>query len=346
MQSKWKRKLRMEESVIPPTYIKAHKRKGYHLFGKNLATYKPCHYWKKAISDRVFCYKYWFYGIPPSHRCIQWSPMIDCNEACQFCWRVHRTDVGLPPFRKKQLQRIDWPEPEKLMRDLTGIFRNTLRGFHPEHREKTEDDLWEDAMQNPPHLAISLTGEPLMYPYLGEVIRIAKERGMSSFVVTNGTFPKKMETLDTLPTQIYITVAGSEYDTWAELTNPVWNPRSQWEKLNESLNLLTSLNTRTVIRITAVKGVNMDPEGYARLITTSEPNFVSIKGFSHIGGARKRLRKENQPSMDELGQFAENLAEKTGYKIEEKVKRGRAILLGDTEEERIITEREYSNVKR
>ncbi|HDM36274.1 MAG TPA: 4-demethylwyosine synthase TYW1, partial [Candidatus Syntrophoarchaeum butanivorans] len=33
-----------------------------------------------------FCYKGRFYGVA-SHRCIQMTPTILCNQACIHCWR-------------------------------------------------------------------------------------------------------------------------------------------------------------------------------------------------------------------------------------------------------------------
>ncbi|NIQ04353.1 MAG: 4-demethylwyosine synthase TYW1, partial [Candidatus Korarchaeota archaeon] len=197
------------------------------------------------------------------------------------------------------------------------------------------------------HLATSLTGEPLMYPYIGELMEIAKHRDMTTFIVSNGTFPERIERMGTLPTQFYLTLAGPDYRTWAQATNPLWNPRKQWEQLNESLELLPTLNTRTVVRITAIKNMNMrSPSKYARLIEKAEPNFISVKGYSHIGGARKRLNEENQPNMKQVEHFAGELSNETGWKIEEKVERGRAVLLWDEQRERMIEERKYPSAKR
>lgn len=256
---------------------------------------------------------------------------------------MHRKDLELPPFKKDEMKTIDWSPPAKLMEELMKVYKGTHRGFAPEYRRKTERDLWQDAIKRPLHLAISLTGEPLMYPYIDEVVRLAKKRDMTTFIVSNGTFPQRIEKMRELPTQLYITLAGPEYQTWAQATNPLWNAREQWKKLNESLSLLPSLNTRTVIRITAIKRLNMNsPQKYAELIKNAEPNFISVKGFSHVGGARNRLSKENQPQMEDIEIFAENLAEEISYKIEEEVERGRAILLWDEKGERMLRERTYN----
>lgn len=253
----------------------------------------------------------------------------------------------MAPYRKEDLKRIDWPAPEHLFDDLLQSYKGTLKGFKPEYRDQTEKDLWMDAWTKPPHLATSLTGEPLIYPYIGEVMEIAEKKGMSTFIVSNGTFPEKLEQMDTLPTQLYLTLAGSNYKMWAQLTQPLWDAKKQWKNINKSLELLPTLNTRTVIRITAVKKFNMQsPKEYSKLIEKAEPNFISVKGFSHIGGARKRLKKENQPEMEEMESFAEEISKETGYKIEEKVERGRAILLWDETEKRMISKRDFPEARR
>ncbi len=45
---------------------------------------------------------------------------------------------------------------------------------------------------NPKHVAISYDGEPTMYTRLGELIREFRKRNISTFVVTNGTFPERI----------------------------------------------------------------------------------------------------------------------------------------------------------
>ena len=52
---------------------------------------------------------------------------------------------------------------------------------------------------DPKHIAISLTGEPTLYTRLGEFIELANRRGISTFLVTNGTLPMVLEKLDPLP---------------------------------------------------------------------------------------------------------------------------------------------------
>ena len=58
----------------------------------------------------------------------------------------------------------------------------------------------------PNHAAISLDGEPLLYPKMSEFIKEFKNRSMTTFIVTNGTLPSKLSNLDNLPSQLYVTL--------------------------------------------------------------------------------------------------------------------------------------------
>lgn len=39
------------------------------------------------------------------------------------------------------------------------------------------------------HCALSLVGEPIMYPQINEFIKLLHSKGISSFLVTNAQFP-------------------------------------------------------------------------------------------------------------------------------------------------------------
>lgn len=152
----------------------------------------------------------------------------------------------------------------------------------------------KEAMR-PKHVAISYDGEPIMYPRIGEIIAEFRKRGISTFLVTNGTFPERIEELwksGNLPTQLYVTLAAPDPETYIKVTSTVYpNMRSSyvhWERLNKTLDMLNKLPCRTVIRITAVKGVNMiNPEGYRKIVLRSNPNFLEVKGFAISGYASR-----------------------------------------------------------
>jgi len=51
---------------------------------------------------------------------------------------------------------------------------------------KTE--RFEEGLQ-PRHCALSLVGEPIMYPQINEFVELLHGKGISSFLVTNAQFP-------------------------------------------------------------------------------------------------------------------------------------------------------------
>ena len=56
-----------------------------------------------------------------------------------------------------------------------------------------------------------------------------------------------------------------------------------WEKIKQSLSLVENLSCRTVVRLTAVKNLNISEkfiEDYAKIIEDVNPNFFEIKGFT------------------------------------------------------------------
>ncbi len=167
--------------------------------------------------------------------------------------------------------------------------------------------------KRPKHVAISYDGEPTMYPYIGKLIQAYRKRGISTFLVTNGTYPDRIKQMleeGNLPTQLYVSLVAPDPETYIKVTsslNPYLPSTSKhWERLNETLSLLSKLPCRTVIRITAVKYLNMiKPEEYRKIILDSNPDFFEIKGYSITGLAPRmlvRLGKE-LPIYDEHGEL-------------------------------------------
>jgi len=65
----------------------------------------------------------------------------------------------------------------------------------------TPDEIMQahgEAM-NPNHAAISLDGEPFLYPKLDGLVSEFRNRNMTTFIVTNGTLPERIESLNSLP---------------------------------------------------------------------------------------------------------------------------------------------------
>lgn len=158
---------------------------------------------------------------------------------------------------------------------------------------------------SPKHVAISYDGEPTMYSRIGELISEFRKRKISTFVVTNGTFPERIAQLKetgTLPTQLYVTLAAPNRETYLRVCSSVvpYFPvhEDHWKRLNTTLGLLSTLDCRTVIRITSVRGVNMsDPEGYRRIVQGANPTFLEVKGFSISGNAPRISERLGETSL-------------------------------------------------
>lgn len=287
----------------------------YKIVGNHSAV-KLCHWTKKSILDKGFCYKQKFYGIK-SHRCLQMTPAVAwCTQKCIFCWRNTEQTIGT------ELDEVD--EPQDIIDKAIEAQRKLLSGYGgiPERINKTK---FSEA-QNPNQAAISLSGEPTIYPRIGELISEFNKRKFTTFLVTNGTLPERLRNLEELPTQLYLSLDAPDKEIYQRICNPL--SLKNWEKINESIDVLPSLETRKVIRITAVKGLNMSSEeGYARLIQRAEPDFVEVKAYMFIGGSRKRLSLENMPSFAEVQKFSEDLSNSLGYPIKDFKEDSRVILL-------------------
>ncbi|MBW2976747.1 4-demethylwyosine synthase TYW1 [Candidatus Woesearchaeota archaeon] len=288
-------------------------REGYRLVGKHSAV-KICGYCKKSIKGQDTCYKNTFYGIK-SWRCVQMSPTFFCDHRCVFCWRD--IDYVWPKWQGP----VD--EPEFIADECVKAHVELLQGFKG-YSKPVKERLKE--IEKPLHFAISLTGEPTMYPKLPEMIDCLKEKGMTSFLVTNGTIPEMVEKLSKRqPTQLYISVYGPNKEVYQKTANPI--RKDSWERLQKSLSIMHKFR-RNVIRLTLTKGYNfVEPEGYAKLIEKYRPMFVEAKGYVHVGHSQERLEVENMPHHAEIMEFAKKIEENSSYKVIDQKKESKVVLL-------------------
>lgn len=302
--------------------LKEFRKKGYGIVGKHSAV-KPCLWTKKSLLDEDVCYKQVFYGIE-SHRCLQMSPAAYfCTHRCIFCWR---------PLQFTLAEIKDADDPEFILEESIKVHRQLLVGY--KGNPKTNMKKWEEARE-PRHIAISLIGEPTLYPFLDSLIDVASKKNMTTFLVTNGTKPESIISLEKLPTQLYVSITATNEEMHRKINRPV--VRESWNKILETLKLLPSINTRKVLRMTLVKNVNMDDvEGYAKLVDLSEPDFIEAKAFMLVGSARERLTLSNMPSHTEIREFSEKLATLTSYKIISEKRESRVVLLSNNKKDRFI----------
>lgn len=296
---------------------------GYQLVGRHSAV-KLCYWTRQSLTQGRDCYKGRFYGIE-SHRCLQMSPAIDsCNLHCRFCWRNQGWE--------NDEVMAEYDDPEALLDRSIDAQRRILSGFKGD--PGIDRDRWSES-QTPRHIAISLTGEPTLYPKMNRFLTLCAERGITTFLVTNGTNPDALRAMDPLPTQLYVSVTAPNPEVFRRLTLPAQD--DAWERLLESLEIVRGLRTRRVIRHTLVRGWNLGwVDQYAELDGRARPNFVEPKGYVYMGKSRQRLGRDHVPEHAEISGFAHELARKTGLSVLDESPESKVLLLGRPGEERYL----------
>ena len=303
---------------IPEKFKKLYYKQGYRIVGKNQhSAVKICRWAKESLRHGRTCFKQKWYGIE-SHRCLQVTPSLFwCTHSCVFCWRSMSATLG---FNMKNLKMDD---PEELIDGFIEAQRLLLTGFKGNF--KVERKKWEEA-QNPTNMAISLAGEPTLYENLSGLIKEAHKRKMSTFLVTNGTMPDRLNNLKENPKHLYISLCAPDKETYKKIHNPLIS--DGWERLNRSLELMNSFNSKTILRLTLVKDFNMkDPEKYAKLIEKANPDFIEPKGYVWVGESQSRLKMDNMPYHEDVAEFAKEISEVTGYTFKDEFKPSRVCLL-------------------
>jgi len=100
----------------------------------------------------------------------------------------------------------------------------------------------------------------------------------------------------------------------------------------ETLDMLQSFSCPTVLRHTLVPRLNMgNVEGYARLAERSNATYLEPKAAMSVGAARKRFGYKEMAWHSEIKSFAEELSERSGYKILDEQPVSSVVLLGRIE---------------
>lgn len=284
----------------------------YRIIGNHSAV-KICLWTKKSLRDEGFCYKQKFYGIK-SHRCLQMTPNLTCVNKCIFCWRF----IG----NKESLYHKNINDPSFILEKSIEAQRKLLTGF--KGFEKVNKRKWKEA-QNPNQVAISLTGEPTQYPELREFIELCKSKGMTTYLVTNGQFPEKLEKIQE-PTNLYLSVDAPTKELYKRMDIPQLS--DFWERFNKTIELFPSFSCKKVARITVVKGYNDKSwKEYAKLIEKMQADFVEVKAYMWVGFSRYRLKEENMPLHEEIKSYSEELNEHLNYNYKDEHVPSRVVLL-------------------
>ena len=272
------------------------------------STVELCHWTKKSFKHEGSCYKHKFYGIS-THRCMEFSPAgMHCENRCVYCWRPMEFYDSL----KMEPEKV--AEPKEILTKLMEERKKLIMGYYGDSRN---DKQRLDESLLPSHYAISLSGEPTMYPKLPELIKYLKslEATKSIFLVTNGQEPDMIQRLqdeDALPTQLYLSTNAADYDSFLKINKPKYD--DSWQRWNRTLGMLKQLDTRTVLRITLIRNYNDQKEmipAFASMLKQASPHFIEIKSYMHIGRSTNRLEHSNMLEMDEVRKFSEEIAKQS-----------------------------------
>lgn len=268
------------------------------------STVALCHWTKKSFKNEGSCYKHKFYGIS-THSCMEFSPAgMYCENRCVYCWRP------MEFYDSMKMKPENVAEPKEIMDKLMDERRNLIMGHYGDPRS---DKKRLDESLKPSHYAISLSGEPTMYPKLPDLIKYLKslKETKSIFLVTNGQEPdmiRRLQDEDALPTQLYLSTNAADYESFMRINKPKYD--DSWERWNTTLDMLKDLDTRTVLRITLIRDYNnqreMIPE-FSKMLSKSSPHFVEIKSYMHIGRSINRLDYENMLDMEEVKEFSNEI---------------------------------------
>merc|ERR1719499_2326742 len=138
--------------MLNPTMKENLEKQGYTVVGQHSGV-KLCRWTKHMLRGRGGCYKHTFYGIVSS-RCMEMTPSLACANKCVFCWRHHTNPVG-----KSWKWKMD--QPEEIVDGVLEGHKTMLKPWKG-HDLVTKANLL--AAMNPQHCALSLVGEPIMYP--------------------------------------------------------------------------------------------------------------------------------------------------------------------------------------
>ncbi|CAG7903459.1 unnamed protein product [Brassica rapa] len=309
-----------KKEMVTPVIRASLTKQGYKIIGSHSGV-KICRWTKSQLRGRGGCYKHSFYGIE-SHRCMETTPSLACANKCVFCWRHHTNPVG----KSWQWKMDDPKEIVKGALDLHTKMIKQMKGVPGVTPEKLQEGL------TPRHCALSLVGEPIMYPEINALVDELHGKRISTFLVTNAQFPEKILMMKPI-TQLYVSVDAATKESLKAIDRPLF--ADFWERFIDSLKALQEKQQRTVYRLTLVKGWNTEElEAYFNLFSIGKPDFIEIKGVTYCGSsATSKLTMENVPWHADVKAFSEALSLKSNGEYEVACEHAHSccVLLGRTD---------------
>ncbi|XP_009104716.1 S-adenosyl-L-methionine-dependent tRNA 4-demethylwyosine synthase [Brassica rapa] len=309
-----------KKEMVTPVIRASLTKQGYKIIGSHSGV-KICRWTKSQLRGRGGCYKHSFYGIE-SHRCMETTPSLACANKCVFCWRHHTNPVG----KSWQWKMDDPKEIVKGALDLHTKMIKQMKGVPGVTAEKLQEGL------TPRHCALSLVGEPIMYPEINALVDELHGKRISTFLVTNAQFPEKILMMKPI-TQLYVSVDAATKESLKAIDRPLF--ADFWERFIDSLKALQEKQQRTVYRLTLVKGWNTEElEAYFNLFSIGKPDFIEIKGVTYCGSsATSKLTMENVPWHADVKAFSEALSLKSNGEYEVACEHAHSccVLLGRTD---------------
>ncbi|XP_003465850.2 S-adenosyl-L-methionine-dependent tRNA 4-demethylwyosine synthase TYW1 isoform X2 [Cavia porcellus] len=283
-------------AMITPALREALTKQGYQLIGSHSGV-KLCRWTKSMLRGRGGCYKHTFYGIE-SHRCMETTPSLACANKCVFCWRHHTNPVGTE-------WRWKMDQPEMILKEAIENHQNMIKQF--KGVPGVQAARLEEGMKVK-HCALSLVGEPIMYPEINRFLQLLHHCKISSFLVTNAQFPEEIRNLKPV-TQLYVSVDASTKDSLKKIDRPLF--KDFWQRFLDSLKALAAKRQRTVYRLTLVKSWNVDElQAYAELVSLGNPDFIEVKGVTYCGeSSASSLTMANVPWHEEVIRFVRELVD-------------------------------------
>ncbi|HLC72371.1 MAG TPA: 4-demethylwyosine synthase TYW1 [Candidatus Nanoarchaeia archaeon] len=281
--------------MLTPEQRKRLEKQHYRMVGSHSAV-KTCGWTKSMIKGQGGCYKLRFYGIQ-SNQCMQMTTSMSCANRCTFCWR----DLKAPVSKD---WKWDVDKPDFILEKSLEAHHKLLEGYKGHSKVTPQSYQLSKTIK---HVALSLTGEPITYPRMNELLDLFHQQGISTFIVTNAQFPEAIKTLKPI-TQLYLSLDAPTKDLLKQIDVPLF--ADYWERLNTSLTYLKEKQQRTCIRLTMVKGMNMEtlPE-YAKMIMQGSPDFIEVKSYMPIAASRERLGRAYASLHEEIVTFSKQLVE-------------------------------------